>query len=48
MCVTCGCGGKSATYEEIDKHSNKTTKEKESKQEREAHVHHKKENTEKS
>lgn len=42
MCVTCGCGGKSATYEDI-KPSKKTADKTESKKEQESHVHHKKE-----
>jgi len=43
MCVTCGCGGKSATYEEIDKHSQKQGAEKEQTKERNAKIHQKEE-----
>jgi len=39
MCVTCGCGGKPATYEKIDKHSHKTTTKKEIKEAREVRSH---------
>ncbi len=40
MCVTCGCGGKPASYEKIDKKVHKTTT-KEIKETQEVHVHHK-------